>query len=80
MYPRGCHLPETTEVLPARWVHATYSEGDEKRSGKSRYQMRGIAKRGLQEGEEAQVCVPGVALQPQHALPWHLLLSTGSMG
>lgn len=68
VYPRECHLPETTEVLLATWTHATYLQDDEKWSGKSRYQMRGITKQGLQ-GEKAQVCVPRLSPQPQHALP-----------
>lgn len=42
VYPRGCHLPETTKVPLAGWVHATYSRGGEKWSGKSRCRMRGI--------------------------------------
>lgn len=61
MYPGGCHLPEPTEVPLARWVPATCSQGDKKWSGECRYQMNGIAKRGLQEGEGAQVGVPGLS-------------------
>lgn len=42
--------------------------GDERWSGKSWSQMRGVAKQGLGE-EEAQACVPGLRPQP-HAQPW----------